>query len=63
MVEQRPLATPDQVAIFLGVTERTLETWRYRKTGPRWAPVGRHVRYRWSDVERWFDEQVKAAVA
>lgn len=27
--------------------------------GPRWSKVGRHVRYRWSDIEKWLDQQAK----
>lgn len=58
---KRPLGTPEQVAEYLGVSVDTLYAWRYRGTGPRGSKVGRHVRYRWDDVERWLDE--KAAVA
>jgi excisionase family DNA binding protein len=58
---RRALATPADVANYLGVPVKTLTEWRYRRKGPRWAPVGRHVRYRWEDVEKWLDEQAKAA--
>lgn len=58
---RRALATPDDVAKYLGVSVRTLTEWRYRRKGPRWAPVGRHVRYRWEDVEKWYDQQAKVA--
>lgn len=63
MRDGRPLASSDEVAEFLGVPLRTLDTWAYRRTGPRFAKIGRHRRYRWSDVERWLDEQSRAAVA
>lgn len=61
MSDRRALATTEEVAAYLGVPPRTLQRWRYRGTGPRWAPVGRHVRYDWADVEKWFDSQAKAA--
>jgi excisionase family DNA binding protein len=49
----RPLATRREVARFLGVPEGTVEQWGSRGGGPAYIRVGRHVRYRWSDVERW----------
>lgn len=57
MSEQRALAKPPEVARFLGVPHRTLDQWAYLGTGPRWARVGRYRRYRWEDVELWFDER------
>lgn len=57
------LATPPEVAAYLVVPEKTLTQWRYLRTGPRWSKVGRHVRYRWVDVEKWLDDQVGARVA
>lgn len=58
---RRSLATPPEVAEFLQVPVRTLVAWRYHRKGPRWAKVGRGIRYRWTDVEKWIDEQTKAA--
>jgi predicted DNA-binding transcriptional regulator AlpA len=55
----RPLASIQEVSTYLGVPAATLHAWRYRKTGPRGSKVGRHVRYRWEDVERWLDEQAR----
>jgi predicted DNA-binding transcriptional regulator AlpA len=60
-MSKRALAKPPEVAAFLGVPEKTLTQWRYLRKGPRWSPVGRHVRYRWEDVEKWLDEQAKVA--
>jgi hypothetical protein len=57
----RPLGKPDEVADYLGVPARTLSQWRYLNTGPRWSKVGRHVRYRWADVESWVDLQAGGA--
>lgn len=59
--DRKPLATPTDLADFLGVPEATLTQWRYLRRGPRWSKVGRYVRYRWSDVEKWLDEQAKVA--
>lgn len=48
--------TPEQLADHLGVPLNTVYTWRYRRTGPRGIKIGKHVRYRRSDVEAWLDE-------
>jgi excisionase family DNA binding protein len=58
-----PLATQGEVAEYLRVPASTLEQWRWRKTGPKWSKVGRHVRYAWADVEEWFSAQRHADVA
>lgn len=57
MGDARNLATVSEVAAHLGVPVPTLYQWRYKGTGPRGLRVGRHVRYRWSDVEKWLDKQ------
>lgn len=60
----RALATPQEIADYLGVPARTLEQWRYRRTGPQWLKVGgQHVRYRWADVEAWLATQSRTAGA
>lgn len=53
MTTEKPLASPADLAEFLGVPQRTLQQWRWQGKGPRWTKVGRHVRYRWSDVNEW----------
>ncbi|MFC9089975.1 helix-turn-helix transcriptional regulator [Nocardiopsis dassonvillei] len=45
------------MAQHLRVPVTTLYQWRYRKVGPVGRRVGRHIRYRWSDVEEWLDQQ------
>lgn len=57
---RRGLAKPDEIAEFLNVSPRTLTEWRYRRTGPPYHPVGRHVRYSWTDVEKWLAQQKRA---
>ncbi len=49
----RRMATPAEVADYLQVPVKTLYQWRYRGDGPRAFRVGRHLRYRWEDVEAW----------
>lgn len=63
MEQRRPLATSQEVADYLGVPLRTVETWAYHGTGPRYAKIGRHRRYRWEDVEAFVAAKVKGAAA
>lgn len=61
-MSQRPsLATPKEVATFLGKSWGTLQNWRYLGIGPKFVKVGHDVRYRWEDVDEWLAEQAKAA--
>ncbi|GIH17059.1 helix-turn-helix transcriptional regulator [Rugosimonospora africana] len=55
--DRRPLGTTNEVAQFLQVPPRTLDQWAYQGLGPKYAKVGRYRRYRWSDVEKWLDDQ------
>jgi excisionase family DNA binding protein len=48
-----PLLTPEELSERLRVPVATLYAWRYRGDGPRAVKVGRHLRYRAEDVERW----------
>lgn len=50
--------TPTEAASLLKVPARTLDSWRNRRTGPRFHRVGRHVRYLRADVLEWLDAQV-----
>lgn len=59
--KQNDLGTRAEVAAFLKVPVATLAQWTYRGTGPRTIKVGRHVRYRWVDVERWLDTHSRGA--
>jgi excisionase family DNA binding protein len=53
------LLSPEQLAKFLDVPVGTVYRWNYAGTGPRPLSVGRHVRYRESDVDKWLKEQAK----
>ncbi|MCB5910164.1 helix-turn-helix transcriptional regulator [Streptomyces pinistramenti] len=52
-----PLATPEDVAAYLGVPVKTLYQWRHRRIGPNALKVGRHLRYRWPEVDEWLAAQ------
>ncbi|MFI6471497.1 helix-turn-helix transcriptional regulator [Streptomyces sp. NPDC050516] len=53
----RKLATAQELADYCGVPLATVYQWSHRGGGPRMIKVGRHLRARWEDVERWLDEQ------
>lgn len=48
-----PLMTTEELSAHLQVPIRTLSQWAYLKKGPTYMKVGRHRRYRLSDVEAW----------
>lgn len=52
------LLTPEQLAHRLGLTPRTLASWRERSTGPAYIRIGgRYPRYRPEDVDEWLLSQ------
>ncbi len=59
--EHDRLLTPHEVAVFLGVPLRTIYRWRSRGDGPRGYRIGRHVRYRVDDIERWLEDHRDAS--
>jgi len=52
------LLTADELADFLDVPIRTLYAWRHRGEGPIGFRVGKHLRYRRSDIQRWIEQQI-----
>jgi hypothetical protein len=48
---------PPELAKEIHVPAATLNQWRYRGVGPAYAKVGRHIRYRRRDVDRWLAGQ------
>jgi predicted DNA-binding transcriptional regulator AlpA len=47
-----------ELADRFGLPVKTLAQWASKGTGPRYARMGRHVRYRLSDVVDWETERV-----
>lgn len=50
---------PDDLSRVLSVPVSTLYLWRARKEGPPAIKVGKHLRWRPADVDRWLDEQAR----
>lgn len=53
------LLSPRELSRYLGIPEGTLSQWRAKGTGPKRIRLGRHVRYRMSDVEAFLDQQAQ----
>ena len=53
-----PLLSASEVAAYLGVPIKTLYRWRYRREGPPALRVGRHIRYRRTDLEDWVNHRL-----
>ena len=52
--------TQAQLAQRLGVSQRTLEGWRYRGKGPAYLRLEGRIAYRLTDVERFEQECLQA---
>ncbi|OEV03834.1 hypothetical protein AN219_37740 [Streptomyces nanshensis] len=52
---RRPLATVPQIAEHYGVPEGTVRKWYQRQVciGPQMFRVGRYLRARWDDIDRY----------
>lgn len=48
-------------ANFLGVPERTLDNWASGGKGPAFSKIGKHRRYRPSDVQSFVDDNKRSA--
>ena len=53
------LLSVEELADYLEVPVKTIYTWRHHNTGPRGFRVGKHVRFRWRDVEAWVTERLQ----
>ncbi len=49
--------SPEDLARMFTVPVATVYAWNHRGTGPRRIRVGRHIRYRASDVSQWVEKQ------
>jgi excisionase family DNA binding protein len=49
--------SPEELADHLKVPVATVYRWRYTGSAPVAHKIGRHVRFRSSDVEAWINQQ------
>lgn len=47
-----------ELAEMLGVSEQTIYSWRHQGLGPLGFKVGRHLRFRRTDIEAWIGKQI-----
>jgi|APSaa5957512535_1039671.scaffolds.fasta_scaffold138814_2 hypothetical protein len=58
-MDEKTLLSNNDLALWLGVPIKSIERWRYTGSGgPPSMKVGRHVRYRKNDVERWLEAKL-----
>lgn len=55
------LLTTTEVADHVRVPAKSVVGWRSKGTGPVFVRYGRHVRYRWADLQEWIRSQRVAA--
>lgn len=52
-MERVKYLSPEDLAERYGVEIKTVYTWNSTGTGPRYMRVGKHARYKPTDVEAW----------
>jgi excisionase family DNA binding protein len=55
MAVMEALMSSQELAELFDVPPRTLDQWAYNRSGPPFIKVGRHRRYRPSDVAAWLE--------
>lgn len=55
------LMTTEEVSAYLTVPVTTIYQWRTRGSGPRAVRVGRHLRFRRSEVDAWVERHADPA--
>jgi len=56
-VPKEELLTPEQLSDEAQVPVSTVYRWNYTRTGPTPLKLGKHVRYRRSDVNAWLEQK------
>jgi hypothetical protein len=56
VISVETLWKPADLAAFLGIPEKTLREWRYKRYGPPYKRLGKHVRYDPAAVRAWLDD-------
>lgn len=57
------LMTTKEAAKALGMSASTLAKWRLAGSGPRWAKLGRAVRYLASDLAEFVDGRLRQSTS
>lgn len=59
----RRLIDTGPAAEMLGLSDHTLENWRYLNKGPRYFRVGSRIKYDERDLEAWLESCVRGEVS
>jgi excisionase family DNA binding protein len=54
---RQPYLTVQELAEHLQVPVATVYSWNHKGSGPKAIKVGRHLRFKWTDVEQWLSER------
>jgi predicted DNA-binding transcriptional regulator AlpA len=57
------LYTEANLMAMLGVSQATLQEWRMKGSGPRFAKLGKSIFYRKSDVMLWINDNIFTTTA
>lgn len=52
-----PLIGPKDISAWIGVPVRTIYQWRNGNKGPKAYRIGKHLKFKRSDVEQWLEAQ------
>lgn len=63
IAELEPLLSPPDVSALFQIPGETLSRWRSQREGPAYLRMGRHVRYRASDIREWLATRERLAGA
>ena len=64
ILESDALLSPEQAAQLLGVKRETLAIWRCcRRYNLPWCKIGRSVKYRRADIERFIEARTVGAIS
>lgn len=55
--------TTEKAAEYLGLKNTTLEAWRCRGGGPLFVKMGKAVRYRREDLDRFLNARVRTSTS
>jgi phage terminase Nu1 subunit (DNA packaging protein) len=58
-MEQDELMTEAELARYCRVTLRTVQRWRYERTGPPVVWAGNRPRYRRAEVDKWLERRAE----
>jgi excisionase family DNA binding protein len=53
-----PLLSAQRLADYLEVPLATIYAWRHRHQGPPGLRIGRHLRFRRTDVDAWIEDRI-----